>query len=45
VPLALVAIGAVCLLAGRSQNRASAFATLREQVKADLLMLREAVAP
>lgn len=45
VPLALGAIGAVCLMAGRSQTPASAFATLREQVKADLLMLRQVVAP
>ena len=45
VPLALAAIGAGCLLAGRSQSQASAFATLREQVKADLLMLREVVSP
>ena len=44
VPLALAAIGAVCLLVGRSPSQASAFATLREQVKADLLMLREATA-
>ncbi len=45
VPLALGGIGAVCLMAGRSQTPASAFATLREQVKADLLMLRQVVAP
>lgn len=45
VPLVLAAIGAVCLLAGRSRNEVSAFATLREQVKADLQMLRQVVAP
>ena len=45
VPLALAAIGAICLMAGRSQSQASAFATLREQLKADLLMLRQVVAP
>lgn len=45
VPLVLVVIGVACFLAGRSQNQASTFATLREQVKADLLMLREVVAP
>ncbi len=45
VPLVLAGVGAVCLLAGRSHSQAGAFATLREQVKADLLMLREVVAP
>ena len=45
VPLALAAIGAVCLLAGRSNSQTSAFVTLREQMKADLLMLREVAAP
>ena len=48
VPLVLVAIGVVCLLVGRAQKKNgknSAFANLREQVKADLLMLREVSAP
>ena len=44
----LAALGAACLLAGRAQmknGKTSAFANLREQVKADLLMLREVSAP
>lgn len=45
VPGVLVAVSAICLLVGRSQTPASAFASLREQVKADLLMLREVAAP
>jgi uncharacterized membrane protein YqjE len=45
VPVAVAAVGALCLLAGRSQNQASAFATLREQVRSDLMMLRETGAP
>ncbi len=43
VPAGLGAAGAVCLLAGRNQSQASAFATLRQQFKSDLLMLREVV--
>lgn len=45
VPLVLVAMGAVCLLAGRAQIDSIAFSHLRRQVKADMLMLREVAAP
>lgn len=45
VPGGLGAIGAACLVAGRAQNQGSAFATLRQQFKTDLLMLREVATP
>lgn len=44
VPLVLLALSAVCLLAGRSQIKNTPFASLRQQVRADLLMLREVAA-
>ncbi len=45
VPLVLFVVAVICLMAGRSQGNGRAFATLREQVKADIAMLREAAAP
>jgi uncharacterized membrane protein YqjE len=45
VPLVLMALSGVCVLLGRSQIKNAAFASLRQQVKADLLMLREVAAP
>ena len=48
VPLVFGVAGGACLLAGRSPSangKASAFANLRDQFKADVLMLREVSAP
>ena len=42
VPLLPAAAAAICLLAASSVRRAGGFDTLRQQMKADIVMLREA---
>ena len=44
-PLLPIAVAAGCLLAARASNDGSNFDNLRRQVRADIVMLREAAAP